>query len=588
MARFKTFVARRRPAWSALPASSVVLVPSNPTWNDFGKQVLATINIKDAQSRTLTLDGFVIALTGDPATPTRSSFFDWVVELQQQQDRPVPADFDEPAFLTLLSDDRTYRALAEWAGSRKQRHAILLAINDINLARVAHSIPRDLIDQVTADETFTLGVMRSSSAYRAFAKGARYVSREPQPWIEDARLDFVANVRLKGFDAHHAVEFTFEGTPSIVSDRVHVLIGKNGTGKSQLLNQLVGSLALNSDSSNSDVFPDKSNSLYAASAASWHAIPNSVLVFSTDDEHVFPREVRLDAPLDYWHFSLASRAIDEPSLDPNTLPLGRALLDLIRDDAELNEKRRFRIFRDIVDPVLPLSRIHLPLRSAPRKVSGVVEDESGQLWLSLADVPRGEQALLYLAAAVDTTCDIALMDSAQVFPPSSGQRVFLRFATLALCAISQGSLLILDEPETHLHPNFISEFMTLLHDLLTATSSIALIATHSPYVVREVPTACVHVVRRQGNTPSIGDVYLKTLGASVSSISDAVFGDASATKFHRILAQKMSKEGMEVSANEVERVAWLLATYGEDLNAEMLSTIRFLMSRPAPKNDPED
>lgn len=583
MAVYRTFLSRWEPSWGLLPAGSLVLYPRNPTWNDFGHQVLASINIKAFDGRCLTLNGFVVCLTGDAEAPVRASFNRWIMELEKEASGPlIPADFDEPRFVTLLSDDKTYRELAEWALSLEERMSILLAINDMNLARVAQTIPPELVDLVIADEAFTHGVMRTSSAYRAYSKGARYVSREVPPWIADARLDIAVEVQLKGFDAAHAADFTFAGEPKLVSDRIKVLIGKNGTGKSQLLKQLVGSLALQADPSGTHVFRDMNNSEFSASAATWQAIPNAVLVFSTDDEVVFPRKVRLDAPLDYWHFSLASRVDDGEPFDPARLPLGRAMLDLLRDDSKLLDKRRFDIFRDIVDPVLPLSLIHLPLKEFPLKVPGVITDESGLLWFPLENVPSGEQQQLYLTAAVDTTRDVALIDaSSRKFPPSSGQRVYLRFASLALCVISQGSLIVLDEPETHLHPNFISEFMKLVHDLLTATSSIALVATHSPYVVREVPTTCVHVVQRVGNVPSMGEVHLKTLGASVSSISDAVFGDATATRFHRILAEKMSKQVKEVSPSEEVRVEWLLKHFGDELNAEMLSTIRFLMSQDA-------
>ena len=130
--------------------------------------------------------------------------------------------------------------------------------------------------------------------------------------------------------------------------------------------------------------------------------------------------------------------------------------------------------------------------------------------------------------------------------------------------------------------------MSLLHDLLTATNSIALIATHSPYVVREVPTSCVHVVSRESDTPSIGSVHLKTLGASVSSISDAVFGDAAATKFHRKVAVALSRQGKKASTSEAGRVSWLLENFGEELNAEMLSTIRFLMSSDSQSDSTEE
>jgi hypothetical protein len=323
---FKTYFSLTEPTSSLLPTSSIVLSPRNPTWNDFGRQVYATIKIKGADSSCIALDGYVVAIDEKADPVLRSSFDIWLTGLKAGTSGELfEAGPFMKQFLTLLADDAAYRELAEWSSTYEIRMAVLHAINDINLARVFNLVQRDLLDRVIADDTFTLGVMRSSSAYRAFAKGARYLAEKVPPRIEDSRLDISVDVLLKGFEAPHVANFKFEGQPRLVSDRVQVLIGKNGTGKSQLLNQLVGSLALQADQSESDAFIDKSNASFNQAAAEWKAIPNSVLVFSTDTEDVFPRKARLDAPLDYWYFSLASQGSDEPTLEMGSLPLGRAL-----------------------------------------------------------------------------------------------------------------------------------------------------------------------------------------------------------------------------------------------------------------------
>ena len=96
-------------------------------------------------------------------------------------------------------------------------------------------------------------------------------------------------------------------------------------------------------------------------------------------------------------------------------------------------------------------------------------------------------------------------------------------------------------------------------------------------MVREVPSICVHVVRVEGNAPEIGGVHLKTLGASVSSISDAVFSDSTAARFHYVIARELAKQAKEHVGTEAQRVAWLVKTFGDELNTEMLSAIRFEM-----------
>jgi len=103
---------------------------------------------------------------------------------------------------------------------------------------------------------------------------------------------------------------------------------------------------------------------------------------------------------------------------------------------------------------------------------------------------------------------------------SSGERTFLSFGLRGAARLITGSMLIMDEPETHLHPNLVAGFMRILAKLLTETKSIAIIATHSPFVVRELPGRCVHIVDfDEDRVPSIGSAFLRTLGASIDQRS---------------------------------------------------------------------
>lgn len=588
---YKVFFSKKRPVASAQPAGSILFYPENPTWNDFGFQVRANLMVKPHDAgEVLTLGAFVLPLEARDGSAVAESFAHWVGGLKPIAGTSLlaPPKSESFAFLSLLADDSDYRKLAYWAPSLEVRMAVLFAANDINLARVHKSIPDETIRLATETDAFTSGVMRSSAAYRANWKGARYVSREVPPWIEDSRRDFDVHAQLEGFEAPHVVPFKFGmAKTTLVSDRIHVLIGKNGTGKTQLLNQIIGSIAVRAEDSDQAVFLDRPNADYEVDAAPVAEIPNAVLVFSFDAGDPFPEQTRLGTPLDYSYVNLAATATEDESDTPK-YSLGEALRNLIRDDVQLQGKTRFQIFLDVIGPVLEVSLLHIPVNAksrGTRKLSNVFIDSSERGWLSLAKVPRGEQLILHLASAIDTSRDLAFIDaSGREFPPSSGQRVYLQFAAKALSVIAQGSLIVLDEPETHLHPNFISEFMTLLHKILEETNSIALIATHSPYVVREVPSPCVHVVEVNERVPTIAGVHLKTLGASVSSISDAVFSDATATRFHRSIAAELAKQAAEQLGTEAQRVAWVVKTFGEELNTEMLSTIRFLMKHgPGPK-----
>lgn len=153
------------------------------------------------------------------------------------------------------------------------------------------------------------------------------------------------------------------------------------------------------------------------------------------------------------------------------------------------------------------------------------------------------------------------------YPLSSGEISFLRFAAQASLHVENGSLLLLDEPETHLHPNFISQFVSLLDRLLNQTGSAAIIATHSAYFVREVFQEQVTVLRNdQDGNVKIEPAALRTFGADVGAISYFVFGE-----------DEPSQLASTVEARLRERFnTWeeLYARYKDELSLEMLGSLR--------------
>jgi energy-coupling factor transporter ATP-binding protein EcfA2 len=156
------------------------------------------------------------------------------------------------------------------------------------------------------------------------------------------------------------------------------------------------------------------------------------------------------------------------------------------------------------------------------------------------------------------------------YPLSSGEISFLRFAAQASLHIENGSLLLLDEPETHLHPNFISQLVLLLDNLLLATGSAAIVATHSAYFVREVFPSQVTVLGiDQEGFVAAERPRLQTFGADVGAISYFVFGE-----------DEPSRLASRVEAQLLERFTrWedLYNAYKSELSTEVLGALREAM-----------
>jgi energy-coupling factor transporter ATP-binding protein EcfA2 len=165
--------------------------------------------------------------------------------------------------------------------------------------------------------------------------------------------------------------------------------------------------------------------------------------------------------------------------------------------------------------------------------------------IPLADMRNGgEQHRLERWGSVDSRADVFRAVDGELFPLSSGQLTFIRFAAQVCLYIENGTMVLIDEPETHLHPNLISDFVSLLDTLLMDTGSFAILATHSAYFVREVIRSQV-IVLREGKDKQIEAVTprLKTLGADIGAISFFVFSDELYGRLLRDISTRLSKGG---------------------------------------------
>jgi hypothetical protein len=182
----------------------------------------------------------------------------------------------------------------------------------------------------------------------------------------------------------------------------------------------------------------------------------------------------------------------------------------------------------------------------------------------------GERNMLENYGSVDYRKDPVRYIEGVGYPLSSGEISFLRFAAQTSLHIENGSLLLLDEPETHLHPNFISQMVLLLDNLLAQTGSGAIISTHSVYFVREVFPAQVTVLRIDDSGNVIAEhPRLRTFGADVGAISYFVFGEDEPSQ----LAARVEKRLLSRFRTWDE----LHSEYKDELSLELLGALREAM-----------
>lgn len=107
---------------------------------------------------------------------------------------------------------------------------------------------------------------------------------------------------------------------------------------------------------------------------------------------------------------------------------------------------------------------------------------------------------------------------------STGQLQIFTLVTHICAYIHINSLVVLDEPEIHLHPRLVTEFFVCLGELLSLFGSYAIVPTHSPLVVRECVNGNVYLMNRtKENTVQIGKVPFRTFGQDLTTLYENVF-----------------------------------------------------------------
>jgi ABC-type cobalamin/Fe3+-siderophores transport system ATPase subunit len=127
---------------------------------------------------------------------------------------------------------------------------------------------------------------------------------------------------------------------------------------------------------------------------------------------------------------------------------------------------------------------------------------------------------------------------------SSGHKIVLLTITRLVEAVDERTLVLMDEPEVHLHPPLLAAFVRCLSDLLVRRNGVAIVATHSPVVLQEAPRSCVLILRRSGRQVNAERPSIETFGENVGILTNEVFGlEVTHSGFHKILEAVVQEAG---------------------------------------------
>ncbi len=159
---------------------------------------------------------------------------------------------------------------------------------------------------------------------------------------------------------------------------------------------------------------------------------------------------------------------------------------------------------------------------------------------------------------------------------SSGHKHILLILTYIIPLVSERTLVLIDEPETHLHPPLLSSFIRTLSKLLKERNAIAFIATHSPIVLQEVPKSCVSILERDESGLFLRRPERETFAENIGTLTSDVFGyELKNSGFYKLLNDEVESD------KSYEKI---MEKFGDKLGSEGLSIIAHLINKKSQIN----
>ncbi len=160
----------------------------------------------------------------------------------------------------------------------------------------------------------------------------------------------------------------------------------------------------------------------------------------------------------------------------------------------------------------------LMLEKLKTSIKRIIEFERVQFWLEILKEILNEEFEAKIEQLISTEEKIEILTDL-----SSGERMIFEIITNIIANIRINTLIIFDEPEIHLHPNAIALLMKALYNVLDEYDSFAILATHIPYVIQQIPSESVVVFERIGQTALVRNLEFESFGENLSELTVGVF-----------------------------------------------------------------
>ena len=335
-------------------------------------------------------------------------------------------------------------------------------------------------DKYEYNSNFRASLLRTSEAEKAFNEAKKLF------YGIDLERNFNFNYRcnLENTQGEHKVDFNFSediGLPN----RIIALIGKNGTGKTQFL----AKFALDLSGQSKNILKEETFTPQRPSFSKVIAIS-----YSAFDKFSRPKK---DKSFSYKYCGLKD--------EDGRLLSSRKMIENYKESIFLiNQQRRNNMWSKVISSIIGEELENIFYEK-------IFEEEDFEIF--------NDQSKLL----------------------SSGQSFLMYVITEVLAHIKENSLLLFDEPEMHLHPNAIANFIRMLEMILKNYDSFSILATHSPIILQEIPSIYVNVFDREGNVPMIYKLGIESFGENLDVLTETVFKTIEVQDNYKSILQTLSK-----------------------------------------------
>lgn len=351
------------------------------------------------------------------------------------------------------------------------------------------AVNKEIYERFRNYDVFKLSLLRVSTASEVLDKMHRR-----------SVLKFEMGFSSHGYTTSDPLVFDFEPYKDL-PHRINVIVGENGVGKTKILSDLAMLMSKMGAWRSDDTTESLVNDAWLSERPSFYRV--IAVSFNAFDSFRIPQEKQARY-FQYFYRGLRDISDDKTGLrksserSSSTAKAGSATTRA-QKDAPLALKSQQMIIAEIGD-----------------SIANIKEDEKRR------DIFCQCCRRIFPSWLYEDDEDFFRPDLYENL--SAGQRICLNIISGLVELVEDGSLILLDEPENHLHPMMMSTLVNILFELLhNHYNAYAIIATHSPIVVQQVPSRFVQVIHREVFERTVYPPKIETFGADLAELTSKIF-----------------------------------------------------------------